>query len=641
MKTSLKIPISVKLIVATVALLLCVTIPIALQSSKYFENTSLQREENVNLDYAAARATEVENIIGALVEKTTAHASALLKMSTEGLETSNEFEMGFLRDKAFLALEVVKVEGSSMISLKKHIKADLVKETHKSDAAMWPEIRLKQQFPMALVAQGQGSLEVQNATFKGGPSMFTIGVPLVKDANGVITHIAIADIDLGLVQKPFSEQKERTFYVVDRRGIVLAHSDERRALARQDFNGLRIVRLARNSKTPRGQRPVEVGNNERFYAAYAKTSLGVTVFSEIAEEIILEPAREVRRRAFFIAGLVLSGSLFVVFLFSLSLTSPIEKLVDLIGQVSKGNFEVNATSAVSSVFKDEVGELATAFDEMTEGLKERDKVKNLFSKFHGSSVTDDLLQGEVVLGGQRKDVIVFFSDIRGFTAFSEKRPPEEVVEMLNEYFAVMVGIINRHQGVVDKFIGDAIMAVWGTPKGTPDDARNAVMACLEMRKGLDELNSRRIERGLSPIMIGMGLHAGPAISGTIGSDERMEYTVIGNTVNTASRIEASTKAFGSDLLITDDVIALAPDKFVVDYAGAAEVKGRSEALKMYKVRGYKTESGEVVEVRTPYSDYEAEGADKVKIKAEAPPEEAAVAADGQTPEDGGGQEEAA
>jgi len=132
---------------------------------------------------------------------------------------------------------------------------------------------------------------------------------------------------------------------------------------------------------------------------------------------------------------------------------------------------------------------------------------------------------------------------------------------------------------------------------------------------LNELNEKRIARSQPPINIGMGLHAGTAISGTIGSDERMEYTIIGNTVNTASRIEASTKAFGADLLITDSVINQVGDAYVVELAGAAEVKGRSEAIKMYKVRGYKAEDGTYVTVKTPYSDYEAEKVDKVKVQA--------------------------
>lgn len=612
----MRIPISVKLISITAALLLIVTAWIAIVSSNYFEKTSLQREENVNLDYAAARATEIENILNNLVDKTKSNAGLLYKMSTDPTYTSNEFDMSFMRDKSYVSLEILKVDGSSFSSVKKIVKEDLLKEAYKAHPTWLAHVRAKQQFPLSSVARDSGRVEIQNATLIQQMPLFTIGIPLMKDADGRISHIAIADLDLGLLQKPFSELKERNFFVVDDRGILLAHSDEAKARSRMDLSQSEIVKIAREAKTPRGQRPVTDAEGARLYSAYAKTSIGATVFSEIREDIILEPAREVRRKAFFLGGLILSGAFFFVFLFSLTISSPLEKLVQLIELVSKGNFDVNATSQVKSIFKDEVGELAVAFDHMTEGLKERDKVKNLFSKFHGSSVTDDLMQGEVGLGGQKKDVVVFFSDIRGFTAFSEKRSPEEVVEMLNEYFGVMVSIINAHGGVVDKFIGDAIMAIWGAPKSTENDAQQAMMACLRMRQGLDELNARRQERGQAPIMIGMGLHAGPAISGTIGSDERMEYTVIGNTVNTASRIEASTKAFGADLLVTDDVLAKVGDHFKVEYAGSAEVKGRSEAIKMYKVRGFKSESGDFTDITTPYSDYDAEGADKVKIKKE-------------------------
>lgn len=612
----MRIPISAKLISITVLMLVLVTGLIAVKSSKFFETTSRQREENVNLDYAAARATEVENILSNVVDKTKTTASVLYKINAgeSNAAANDEFDIGFNRDKAFIALEILKIDGSSVTSVQKRVKSDVFKNLKLDPASFLPQVRSQQQFPILSVAKG--TLEVQNATFPRGPAMFTVGIPLIKDASGKITHIAIADLELGALQKPFSEQKERTFFVVDRRGVLLAHSDERRALARQDFSQSEAVEIARDSKTPRGQKPVHDDDGKRAYAAYAKTSFGVTVFSEISEDIILEPALEVKRNAFYIAGLFLSAALFFIFVFSMTLTSPLEKLVQLIDLVSKGNFDVSARKAVDNMFdfKDEVTELADAFDHMTEGLKERDKVKNLFSKFHGSSVTDDLMQGEVSLGGQKKDVVVFFSDIRGFTAFSEKRSPEEVVEMLNEYFGVMVGIINKHGGVVDKFIGDAIMAVWGAPKSSDRDSQKAVRACIEMRKGLNDLNERRIARGQPPIQIGMGLHAGPAISGTIGSDERMEYTVIGNTVNTSSRIEASTKAFGTDLLITDDVLSKIGEDFKVEYAGSAEVKGRSEALKMFKVRGYRAESGELIDVVTPYSDYEAEAADKVKIK---------------------------
>lgn len=184
--------------------------------------------------------------------------------------------------------------------------------------------------------------------------------------------------------------------------------------------------------------------------------------------------------------------------------------------------------------------------------------------------------------------------------------------MLNEYFEVMVGIINRYGGVVDKFIGDAIMAVWGAPKESPDDTLNAVLACIEMRRSLVELNDRRISRGQDPLTIGIGLHTGRAISGTIGSHERMEYTVIGDAVNMTSRIESSTKAFGTDFLISQAVMDRVQDRILVELAGKATVKGKAEPLNLYYVRGYKDETGKPIVIDTAYCRFEKEQDEKVK-----------------------------
>ena len=158
-----------------------------------------------------------------------------------------------------------------------------------------------------------------------------------------------------------------------------------------------------------------------------------------------------------------------------------------------------------------------------------------------------------------------------------------------------------------------VMAVWGAPESTDNDAADAVRACIEMRAALESLNEVRIGRGQPPVMIGMGLHTGYAISGTIGSDERMEYTVIGDTVNQSSRIEASTKAFGTDLLLSEDTANLVKDSILIEKAGDVEVKGKAKPLSLFKVRGYLDENGKEVIVKTDYSDYEAEKADKVKM----------------------------
>ncbi|WP_295902256.1 adenylate/guanylate cyclase domain-containing protein [uncultured Bdellovibrio sp.] len=607
----MRIPISTKLITVTILILVAATGTITWISSDFFEKKSSEQVDIANLESAAAKAKEVENIIGSLVEKTRVSASLLMKGTTAETATGDDFDFSFTKDKNFIALEVLKLDGSSVETVARKVKEEVLKPYGLSSTYII-HVRSWQKFPLRSVAQG--SVELKNASYPKAPAMITIGIPLVRDAQGKITHIALADIALAPLEKPFTDPSERTQYLVDRYGELLAHKDEQKAMARLNLAKNPFVQKALAQKSPQYQTKfVDPDFDKNYFGASVKTSFGATLISQTSEETILEVSHEVKRRAIFVAGSAISMAIFFIFLFSMTLTSPIEKLADMINLVSKGNFDVKARAQVRS--HDEVGDLAEAFDHMTEGLKERDKVKNLFSKFHGSSVAEDLISKDIGVGGQSKEVVVFFSDIRGFTAFSEKRSPEEVVEMLNEYFGVMVKIINSHGGVVDKFIGDAIMAVWGAPKGSERDAHNAVRACLEMRKALEGLNELRISRGQPAINIGMGLHAGAAISGTIGSDERMEYTVIGNTVNTASRIEASTKAFGADLLISDTVIEKIGEDFKTELAGAAEVKGRSEALKMFKVRGYRAADGTMVEVSTPYSDYEAEAADKVKVKA--------------------------
>jgi adenylate cyclase len=602
----MRIPISIKLIVITVLLLIGVTIPVSMKTSEITSGKLIEFQQDNNLALAMGKARELNQLFNNLKDKVSLNGRLLQswKESTSvDLSYQKEFDTNFKLDSSLLGIEVIKYDNSSPTVLGSSYKGVL-------------ESRIKEYRKRTPIPESEvlaGNMIILNSSIPTWDPIITIALPLVK-TNSVITHIVIADIDLSLIQKTMSDSGLNLFFMTDKSGVVLGHRAEDLATKKQNLSGNEIVSLAKQSSMASGMKYLkQTADQKAMYAAYAKSTFGPIVFSLIEEEKILVVTKELKNNIIQIVGYFLSVTLFLVFIFSMTLTSPLETLTGLIHLVSKGNFDVNATKQVNSVFKDEVKELAIAFDSMTEGLKERDKVKNLFNKFHGSSVTEDLMKKDVSIGGQTKEVIVFFSDIRGFTAFSEKRKPEEVVGMLNEYFAVMVKIINANGGIVDKFIGDAIMAVWGVPKSTKKDAHNAVKACLEMRRALADLNEVRMSRKEPPIQIGMGLHAGSAISGTIGSDERMEYTIIGNTVNTGSRIESSTKAFGADLLVSDTVIEKVGDAFLTEYAGSAEVKGRSEPLKMHKVRGSKKADGQYDIVVTPYSDYEPEAADKVKI----------------------------
>jgi adenylate cyclase len=238
---------------------------------------------------------------------------------------------------------------------------------------------------------------------------------------------------------------------------------------------------------------------------------------------------------------------------------------------------------------DELEDLANGFNTMVDGLKERDKLRTTFGKYMTAAVIEHLLAGKVVLGGESLKVTILFTDIRSFTTISEKMDPQELVGLLNEYFTEMVGIVMSEGGVVDKYIGDAIMAVFGAPVPKPEDAVNAVRAAVKMRGALHGLNKRLSERGLQTLRTGIGIHTGEVVAGNIGSEKRMEYTVIGDAVNLASRLESATKELGVNVLISEDTYALT--KHVVETQPVREitVKGRKAPVMTYEVLGIKGE----------------------------------------------------
>jgi adenylate cyclase len=191
------------------------------------------------------------------------------------------------------------------------------------------------------------------------------------------------------------------------------------------------------------------------------------------------------------------------------------------------------------------------------------------------------------LPGVRKPVTILFSDIRGFTTRSEKDDPVQLVKQLKEYLDAMCKVVFNHGGVVDKFIGDAVMAVWGNIKseGSEQDARNAVAAAVEMQDRLDTLNAKWASDGIDPYAIGIGLNHGEVIFGLMGSEEKQEMTVIGDPVNQAARLESLTKKFGEGIVIGEKVADFLGDRFKLRCIGAIRTKGKTEAAKLYGVRG--------------------------------------------------------
>lgn len=226
-----------------------------------------------------------------------------------------------------------------------------------------------------------------------------------------------------------------------------------------------------------------------------------------------------------------------------------------------------------------VGSVKTLGDFLKENAEKR-RMKEFLYRYVPDIVADNLLkQGELKLGGETRNVVVLFSDIKGFTSRSEKLSPEEVVSFLNVYLTRMSEIIRyKYNGTIDKFIGDAIMAIFGAPISYEDDIDRALKCALDMRKELKKLDE---ELGLD-LDSGIGIHYGPAIVGNIGAPFRMDYTCIGDTVNTASRIEHLTREIEAEIIVSEEIVNRT-NNFIFEYVGSYSVKGKSMQLNLYKL----------------------------------------------------------
>jgi len=242
-----------------------------------------------------------------------------------------------------------------------------------------------------------------------------------------------------------------------------------------------------------------------------------------------------------------------------------------------------------------------AYQYFVEGREKR-KISRLFGRYVSKDVYEQLVANPALaeLGGQRREMTVLFSDIRGFTTVSEKGEPEAIVTTLNEYFTRMVDVVFRHQGTLDKFVGDMVMALFGAPIEDPDHAEHAVAAALDMVHELEQLNVRWREQGRPTLDIGVGINTGPMIAGNIGSEAIMSYTVIGDAVNLGSRLESLNKQYGTRIIISESTRQQLKSQYILRPLGEVVVKGKTTAVAIFEVVG-RADAGSRPSVDSPSS----------------------------------------
>lgn len=297
----------------------------------------------------------------------------------------------------------------------------------------------------------------------------------------------------------------------------------------------------------------------------------------------LRPARVLH---WTILGITL-GSLVLAFIiaqvFSQRLAKPIVELVGHTRRIARGDYSIRN----KSYRNDELGRLSEAFDQMASGLDERERIRVAFGKAVSPEIARQLLRDGAKLGGEERQVTILFADLRGFTSLSEKLTPQELITLLNRYLDRMVAVIDRHGGTIDKFIGDSIMALFGAPGEQPDAADRALAAALEMQRALAELNRELAAEGRPPLGIGIGINTARVVAGNMGSHSRLNYTVVGDGVNVASRLQSLTRTteYRTDLITSAATLAAlqSPATFRSRSLGSVQVKGRAEPVEIFAV----------------------------------------------------------
>lgn len=393
--------------------------------------------------------------------------------------------------------------------------------------------------------------------------------------------IVITSVDS--ISDTFCVGNSSTSYIINANNDILIHPNNDLVSLGVNVSDSPIVKQLRENSDSGRQIFFKDNDESDYFGAYQKLSFAnLVVITTIKSDIIYESVNSTTRRNIYLTFAVFFLAIIFVSIYSKILSRRIKRLTRASAEIEVGRFNVK----IKNSSNDELTVLTKSFMKMGRGLAERERLKDTFGRFINKEIAQKAMKGELKLGGETKNVTIFFSDIRSFTAISEKLEPSEVVEFLNEYMTKMVDCVNKTGGVVDKFIGDALMGVWGAPVSSGSvakDAFNCIRAALMMRDALIEFNKTRGGDKKPIIKIGCGINTGPVIAGQIGSEQRMEYTVIGDAVNLASRTESLNKPFCTDILITENTYNLIKDYVLVEEMPSVTVKGKEKPVKMYAV----------------------------------------------------------
>jgi adenylate cyclase len=585
-KDKAKFSIQFKLMVVISSVLALTTSAIITLATYFFKTDNKVRILETNLELVRVVELKVRADLNAVVDKGKQLALTLKQDFKFQQQRDFFLEQFFKNDSNFIYLGVYKLKDDKIISVESlynsvYLSKVSLEKKDINDVIERNQTEFKKSFSgiSTLINASQGFQE---------PIICISIPPLEEDDDKTNDVILVIMIKLEIILDAFKKSGITETFMVSGDGTVIAHHDPKLVLGGKNLIENPIVRGMLSSQTTNGQQSFEGEDGRRYLGSFQKLKYrfsNIGIISSIPEDKAFEAVYEIQERNIYIMIISLCISLVVIVIFAKSLSSPILSLLDETVKISKGMFKLN----IQRTTNDEVGILTDYFITMAKGLEEREKVKSILGSMIDPVVVQEAMNDLVALKrGSEKTITAFFSDVAGFSNISEQLKSVDLASLLNEYLSAMTLILQKHNGVLDKYIGDAIVGIFGAPVDVSNHSIKACHASLQMIAKLSELREYWVKNNLyskeaQEMDVRIGLNTGPAKVGFMGTDNMGSFTMMGDTVNLAARLEAAGKDYGVNILISEMIKDNIQNEFFIRELDLVRVKGKNEPVKLYEL----------------------------------------------------------
>lgn len=574
--------------VISIVIAITVSVIIALATTFFKKDYRIKIQES-NLELVRVVNSKVLTDLLAQIDKAKQLALTLKQEFKSDAQKQFFIDQYFKNDDSFIYLAVYKKEGEEIKVVDQVYNHEFLKKVSLSDEDIAQTI--------------EKNLSYFSKSFTGQPTILNtspgfqeasigLSIPAAEGENSELIMVIL--IRLEKILDAFKKSGPTTTYMVNGEGMVLAHSDMSYVLSGKNMMTTPIVRSMLTSlvNNGNGQERFEDTDGKIYLGSYKKLGFAnAGVISVVDEDFAYKGVYEIQKNNILIMIISLCVSLIIVYLFARTISIPVLNLLDETIKISRGIFKLD----IKRTTNDEVGVLTDYFKSMAVGLEEREKVKNMLGSMIDPVVVAEGMKDLAALKrGDEKNITAFFSDVAGFSSISEKLNSVQLAGLLNEYLSAMTIILKSQEGVLDKYIGDAIVGIFNAPVEVQHHSLKAARASLEMLKKLKELREYWTKNNLyvaevHDLHIRIGLNSGLAKVGFMGTDDLASYTMMGDTVNLAARLEAAGKDYGVSILITESVKKEIEQEMFCRFLDRVRVKGKYEPIQIYELVCYNSE----------------------------------------------------